>query len=56
LIQVSENGGRTWRAMDSFPGVPALTFVSKVLASRIDTNVVYAAFNNMLEETSIRIY
>ena len=48
LIQVSENGGRTWRAMDSFPGVPALTFVSKVLASRIDTNVVYAAFNNML--------
>ena len=48
LIQVSENGGRTWRAMDSFPGVPDLTFVSKVLASRLDTNVVYAAFNNML--------
>jgi len=48
LIQVSENAGTTWRAMGSFPGVPEFTMVSKVLASRIDTSVVYAAFNNML--------
>jgi hypothetical protein len=48
LIQVSENAGKTWRPMGSFPGVPEFTTVSKVLASRIDTNVVYAAFNNML--------
>ena len=48
LIQVSENAGKTWRATDTFPGVPELTTVSKLLASRIDTNVVYAAFNNML--------
>jgi photosystem II stability/assembly factor-like uncharacterized protein len=48
LIQVSENAGKTWRTMGSFPGVPDFTTVSKLLASRIDTNLVYAAFNNML--------
>ena len=48
LIQVTENGGKSWRQIGSFPGVPEFTFVSKLLASRHDTNVVYAAFNNML--------
>ena len=48
LIQVTENGGRAWRAVGTFPGVPEFTFVSSVLASRHDTNVVYASFNNML--------
>jgi photosystem II stability/assembly factor-like uncharacterized protein len=48
LIQISENGGKTWRSEGSFPGVPEFTFVSRLLASRHDTNVVYAAFNNML--------
>jgi photosystem II stability/assembly factor-like uncharacterized protein len=48
LIQVTDNGGKSWRAVESFPGVPTFTFVSKLLASSHDTNVVYAAFNNML--------
>lgn len=48
LIQVTENGGRAWRATGSFPGVPEFTFVSSVIASRHDTNTVYATFNNML--------
>ena len=48
LIQISENAGKTWRSMGSFPGVPEFTYVSKLLASRLDTNVVYASFNNML--------
>lgn len=47
LIQVTENGGKTWRAVGDFPGVPQFTLVSRLLASRHDTNVVYAAFNNM---------
>jgi photosystem II stability/assembly factor-like uncharacterized protein len=46
LIQVSENGGGSWRRIERFPGVPELTWVSEVLASRHDPNVVYAAFNN----------
>ena len=48
LVQITENGGRTWRAVGSFPGVPEFTFVSSVLASRHDTSTVYASFNNML--------
>jgi hypothetical protein len=46
LIQISENGGESWRRIERFPGVPELTYVSEVLASRHDANVVYAAFNN----------
>ena len=46
LIQVTENGGKSWRKVSSFPGVPARTYVNMVLASQHDENVVYAAFNN----------
>ncbi len=46
LIQVSENGGATWRKIDSFPGVPEMSYVSSVLASRHDAGTVYATFDN----------
>ncbi len=45
-IQISENGGGTWRAIDHFPGVPDTTFVSRVIPSQHDANTVYATFNN----------
>ena len=46
LVQVSEDGGRTWRRQETFPGVPEMSYVSDLFASRFDANVVYAAFNN----------
>ena len=46
LIQVTEDGGNTWIKIDKFPGVPEMTYVNEVLASRHDRNTVYAAFNN----------
>lgn len=46
LIQVSENSGGSWRKIERFPGVPELTYVSSVLASRHDPNTVYATFDN----------
>ncbi|MBI2214998.1 MAG: glycosyl hydrolase [Acidobacteria bacterium] len=46
LIQVSEDGGTHWRRVDSFPGVPPSTYVSRLLASAHDANTVYATFNN----------
>jgi photosystem II stability/assembly factor-like uncharacterized protein len=46
VIQVSEDA-RTWRKIDTFPGVPANTYVSDVLPSRFDENVVFATFNNL---------
>lgn len=46
LIQVSENGGQSWRKIESFPAVPECTYVSRLVASQHDPNTVYALFNN----------
>jgi photosystem II stability/assembly factor-like uncharacterized protein len=46
LIQVTENGGESWRKIETFPGVPANTYVSRIVTSQFDTNTVYAAFDN----------
>jgi len=46
LVQVSEDGGKTWRREEKFPAVPDMTYVSDLAASVHDANVVYAAFNN----------
>jgi photosystem II stability/assembly factor-like uncharacterized protein len=46
LIQVTEDGGTNWRKIESFPGVPEMTYVSYLYASRFDANTVYATFDN----------
>ncbi|HEV8629568.1 MAG TPA: glycosyl hydrolase, partial [Thermoanaerobaculia bacterium] len=46
LVQVSEDGGAHWRKQDHFPGVPEMTYVARVDASRHDADTVYAAFDN----------
>lgn len=46
LVQVSEDGGANWRRIDRVPGVPETTYVSCLLASMHDENVVYATFDN----------
>jgi len=46
LLQVSEDGGRNWRMVESFPGVPPGTYVSDVAASPRDVNVVFVALYN----------
>ncbi len=46
LIQVTEDGGETWRRIEKFPGVPERTYVNEVLASKHNPDVVYATFNN----------
>jgi len=45
LIQVSEDGGTRWTAYEKFPGVPDMTYVSCLLASRHDADTVYASFD-----------
>ncbi|MDQ1390633.1 MAG: hypothetical protein QOF56_4087 [Acidobacteriaceae bacterium] len=44
LIQITDDGGKSWTKYDKFPGVPETTYVSRLGASRHDANVVYAAF------------
>lgn len=46
LIQVTENDGGNYRKIDKFPGVPDMSYVSRILASQHDQNTVYALFNN----------
>jgi hypothetical protein len=46
LVQVSEDAGGSWRKLEHFPGVPELTYVSDLKASRHDASTVYAAFDN----------
>jgi len=46
LIQVTEDGGGSWRRITAFPFVPDMAYVSCVLASRHDADTVYAAFDN----------
>ncbi len=45
LISVTEDGGAHWRKMDTFTGVPDMTYVTRVVASQHDVNTVYAAFD-----------
>lgn len=49
IIQISEDA-KTWRRADKFPGIPENTYVSDLLASRFDENVVFAAFDNILRD------
>ena len=46
LLQVTEDGGKTWRRVEDFPAVPKWTYVSDVFASPRDANTVFVALNN----------
>jgi len=46
LIQVSEDGGKNWRKVDSLPGVPKDAYVARIKASQHDAKTVYAAVEN----------
>jgi hypothetical protein len=46
LLQVTEDGGKSWRRIEDFPGVPKWTYVSDVFASPRDANTVFVALNN----------
>ena len=46
LVQITEDGGGSWRRIDSVPGVPFWGYVADVVASRHDPDRIYAAFNH----------
>jgi len=46
LIQISEDGGDTWRKIEKFPGVPEMTYVTHVVPSPVDVNTVFATMND----------
>ena len=46
LLQVSEDGGKSWRRVEEFPDVPRWTYVSDVFASPRHADTVFVALNN----------
>jgi len=46
LIQITENGGASWRKIANIPGTPKNSYVNAVYCSRHNENVIYAAFNH----------
>jgi photosystem II stability/assembly factor-like uncharacterized protein len=46
LIHVTANAGKDWRKLAKFPGVPAKSYVSRLLASQHGADTVYASFDN----------
>jgi photosystem II stability/assembly factor-like uncharacterized protein len=45
LIQISRDGGASWTKIEKFPGVPEMTYVSRVVASTHSEGTVYATFD-----------
>lgn len=50
LISVTEDGGAHWRKIETFPGVPEMTYVTRIAPSQHDVNTVYAAFDGHKNE------
>jgi photosystem II stability/assembly factor-like uncharacterized protein len=46
LIQVSEDGGKTWRKVDKLPGVADFFFVNDIKADLYDADTVYAVVDH----------
>jgi photosystem II stability/assembly factor-like uncharacterized protein len=46
LIQVTEDGGKSWRKVDKIAGVPDYFFVNKIKASKHDKDIVFAAVDS----------
>ena len=46
LSMSARMAGQSWRRKDAFKGVPDMTLVEDIIASRHDANVAYAVFDN----------
>ncbi len=46
LVQVTEDGGRSWRKVEQFPGVAEHAYVTDLFASPRDADTVFATLNN----------
>ena len=46
LIQITKDGGKTWNKTEAFAGIPDRTYVSALLASEHNNNVLFACFDN----------
>ncbi|MEO6727087.1 MAG: glycosyl hydrolase, partial [Blastocatellia bacterium] len=46
LLNITEDGGKTWRKVEKVLEIPESSYIHRVLASQHDANTVYALYNN----------
>jgi hypothetical protein len=46
LVQITEDGGKTWRRVEKFPGVADYSYVTDVFASPREVGTVFVTLNN----------
>ena len=46
LIQITNDGGKSWTKVDNVPGVPQMTYVNEIICSQHDKNTAYVTFNH----------
>jgi photosystem II stability/assembly factor-like uncharacterized protein len=46
LVQITEDGGRNWRKVEQFPGVPQYSYVTDVYPSPRDADTIFVTINN----------
>jgi photosystem II stability/assembly factor-like uncharacterized protein len=46
LLQITEDGGKSWRRIEKLPDIPELAYVSRIVASNHEANTVYVAIEN----------
>ena len=46
LLQITEDGGSSWRKVEEIPGCPSMAYVSRLEAGVHDADTVFAAFDN----------
>jgi photosystem II stability/assembly factor-like uncharacterized protein len=47
VISVTEDAGKNWFQVKKFPGVPDFSYVSDVMASKHDANIIFATLRNL---------
>ena len=45
LVQITKDNGMTWKKYENFPGVPSKAYITDVLSSKHDINIIYVSFN-----------
>lgn len=46
VLSISETGGKPWRQVKKFEGIPEYTYISDIMADKFDKNIVYVSFDN----------
>lgn len=46
LIQITNDGGKTWKKIDNIPGIPERSYVHQIVASQHDRNTLFVIFNH----------